>query len=214
MLCRDAKTLPLSDKCLEMNFPSEWAHEAEKIYRHWDSAGHQRSTEVAQQKQKEVLPKAILEVNAASVRETTSVCSRETERCNFRRMPELANHIATEMKKVLVKNITTKTLTRHWQLMRAQYLDWPIWSYFWHILTHVWHMYDTIFARMEPQLWQGANMVSLLVLNLNFQSFLERCSSRTKRSLSPQFLSLYIGSQSATEQILRFCYWFTDRWMV
>lgn len=136
----------LSDKCPGMNFSSEWVNGtvggtckralAKKIYKHRDSASHQRAIEIAQQKQKEVLPKAVLEMNAALVQETISsfrtAYTVAKERLAFRKMPplmtlqelngavvgnvhrsdhscaEMVNHIAKEMKQVLVKNIKEK----------------------------------------------------------------------------------------------------------
>ena len=141
--CREAKTLLLSAKVAGMHFSSEWVNAevgssckktlSKKIYKHKDSASHLRALEIQSQRQKEILPKNVLTINANLVRETISAFRTAyvvaKERLAFRKMPSLmalqelngaevgpvhrsdqscaqiVQHIATKMKKKMVTKI-------------------------------------------------------------------------------------------------------------
>lgn len=87
-LCRDAKTLLLSDRGPGIHFPDEWINGvvgssckktlAKKLYK--QSASHQRATEIASQKQKEMLPKKVMEMNEGLTQETLT-SSRTAYNC-------------------------------------------------------------------------------------------------------------------------------------
>lgn len=141
--CRDAKTLLLSAKVAGMHFSAEWVNAevgssckktlSKKIYKHKESASHQRALEIQRQRQKEILPTNVLTNNANLVRDTISAFRTAyvvaKERLAFRKMPSLmelqelngaevgavhrsdqscaqiVQHIAMEMKKKMVTKI-------------------------------------------------------------------------------------------------------------
>ncbi|XP_073693982.1 E3 SUMO-protein ligase KIAA1586-like [Garra rufa] len=144
--CRDAKTLLLSDKRAGLHLSDEWINGtvrsnskktlAKKIYKHRQSTSHLRAIEIADLKQKKMLPNKIMESNAHLVHETTNsfrtAYTIAKERLSFKKMTpllklqelngaavgkvhrsdhscaEIIEHISKEMKRKVISHIKAK----------------------------------------------------------------------------------------------------------
>lgn len=141
--CKEAKTLLLTEKVPGVHLSDEWTHGTvsssfgkklrKKIYKHKDSMAHKRAVEIANMKQKEVLPNKVVELNATLLHETANsfrtAYTVAKERLSFKKMTpltklqelngtkmgsvhrsdhscaEIIAHISAEMKKKFVSHI-------------------------------------------------------------------------------------------------------------
>lgn len=102
-ICRDAKSLLLSEKVIGTHLSEEWINGdvnsnaqnklRKKIYKHRDSIAHKRAVEVAATKKKEILPNKVLEINSKLMEETAtsfrSAYMVAKERLAYKKLPPL-----------------------------------------------------------------------------------------------------------------------------